>query len=52
MIYLLFISDIESFYAMLTRLIFNGSLTAKAKDIRTLIAKVVEMNAIKHDPER
>ena len=43
---------IESFFGDLTRMEFSGMGCLKSCDIPKLISHIVELNAVKHDPER
>ena len=43
---------IESFFSELTRMEFSGLGTPKSSDIPKLILHIVQLNQVKHDPDR
>ena len=43
---------IESFFSELTRMEFSGLGTPKSSDILKLISHIIQLNQVKHDPDR
>ena len=43
---------IESFFSELTRMEFSGLGTPKSSDIPKLISHIIQLNQVKHDPDR